>query len=56
MLVNTNQQIEATIGEIRRGQADKEVNKAAREKLEYMLRAGKIKEEDLLARKKRTRR
>lgn len=29
---------------------------AAREKLEYMLRAGKIKEEDLLVRKKRTRR
>ncbi len=38
LLVNTNQQIEATIGEIRRGQADKEVNKAAREKLETFVR------------------
>ena len=28
LLVNTNQQIEATIGEIRRGKADKETNKA----------------------------
>ncbi|MDQ2792836.1 MAG: Smr/MutS family protein, partial [Bacteroidota bacterium] len=38
LLVNTNQQIEATIGEIRRGNADKEVNKAAREKLETFVK------------------
>ncbi len=38
LLVNTNQQIEATIGEIRRGQADKEVNKKAREKLDTFVR------------------
>ena len=38
LLVNTNQQIEATIGEIRRGNADKEVNKQAREKLETFVR------------------
>jgi DNA mismatch repair protein MutS2 len=38
LLQNTNQQIEATIGEIRRGQADKEVNKQAREKLETFVR------------------
>ena len=38
LLVNTNQQIEATIGEIRRGKAEKETNKAAREKLETFVR------------------
>ena len=38
LLVNTNQRIEATIGEIRRGQADKEVNKKAREKLDTFVR------------------
>ncbi|MBF9221394.1 endonuclease MutS2 [Hymenobacter ruricola] len=38
LLVNTNQQIEATIGEIRRGNAEKEVNKAAREKLETFVK------------------
>ena len=38
LLVNTNQQIEATIGEIRRGNAEKEVNKAAREKLDTFVR------------------
>ena len=38
LLVNTNQQIEATIGEIRRGNAEKETNKAAREKLETFVR------------------
>ncbi len=38
LLVNTNQKIEATIGEIRRGNADKEVNKQAREKLETFVR------------------
>jgi DNA mismatch repair protein MutS2 len=38
LLTNTNQQIEATIGEIRRGQADKEVNKQAREKLDKFVR------------------
>ncbi|OGX88163.1 endonuclease MutS2 [Hymenobacter glacialis] len=38
LLVNTNQQIEATIGEIRRGNAEKESNKAAREKLETFVR------------------
>ena len=36
--MNTNQQIEATIGEIRRGKADKEINKQAREKLETFVR------------------
>lgn len=34
LLVNTNRQIEATIGEIRQSQADKEATKQAREKLE----------------------
>jgi DNA mismatch repair protein MutS2 len=38
LLINTNQKIEATIGEIRRGNADKEVNKQAREKLETFVR------------------
>ena len=38
LLVNTNQQIEATIGEIRRGNAEKEINKAAREKLDNFVR------------------
>lgn len=38
LLVNTNQKIEATIGEIRRGNAEKEVNKQAREKLDEFVR------------------
>ncbi|MEJ7663295.1 MAG: hypothetical protein WKG07_29025 [Hymenobacter sp.] len=38
LLRDTNQQIEATIGEIRRGQADKEINKLAREKLDTFVR------------------
>jgi DNA mismatch repair protein MutS2 len=38
LLRDTNQKIEATIGEIRRGNADKEVNKQAREKLETFVR------------------
>ena len=38
LLRDTNQQIEATITEIRRGQADKEINKQAREKLDTFVR------------------
>lgn len=38
LLRDTNQQIEATIGEIRRSQADKETTKQAREKLETFVR------------------
>ena len=38
LLRDTNQKIEATIGEIRRGNADKEVNKQAREKLDTFVR------------------
>jgi DNA mismatch repair protein MutS2 len=38
LLHNTNQKIEATIGEIRRGNAEKEVNKQAREKLDEFVR------------------
>ncbi|WP_460502324.1 endonuclease MutS2, partial [Hymenobacter agri] len=38
LLVDTNKQIEATIGEIRRGNAEKETNKAAREKLESFVK------------------
>lgn len=38
LLVNTNQKIEATIGEIRRGNAEKEINKQAREKLDDFVR------------------
>ncbi len=38
LLTTTNKQIESTITEIRRGQADKEVNKQAREKLDTFVR------------------
>jgi DNA mismatch repair protein MutS2 len=38
LLKDTNQQIEATIGEIRRSQADKETTKQAREKLDTFVR------------------
>ena len=38
LLTDTNKQIEATITEIRRGQADKEINKQAREKLDTFVR------------------
>jgi DNA mismatch repair protein MutS2 len=38
LLKDTNQQIEATIGEIRRSQADKETTKQAREKLDIFVR------------------
>lgn len=38
LLQNTNQQIEATIGEIRRSQADKDTTKQAREKLDAFVK------------------